>query len=291
MIIVEVSGVGRTGLLAAITRGELFAGLCVLGFANGIFGWVRATIVEDGVAAAVFGTFGISILAWVAFVACPALLLRAPQEPPARADIAMAGFAAVAFMVPVGTLSWVALTSLALYILCDRTAPRTPNPLPFMQRGAWILLATTVAMFWAPWLVAAVGGPILRLEAVLAGWVSGLPRVGNTVRFADGTGYLWIEPACSSLNNVSVVLLCWTLFAQSRGLRWSFGSIGWCLLACFAAIGINAARIGTMALYPEYTDLTHGRGSWGTEVANWGTIAAAVGICALGTQHRHVLRP
>ena len=288
----EGRGVGCVWLERSLpARPELFAGLCILGFANGIAGRVHLSVIRDGVAVALANTFSISAVVWIAFVACPMLLLRIPREAPTRADLTMAACALGAFMLPLDPLSWVALTMLALYILRDTLLAFTrcrPEPLSFAHRGAWVLLATTVVMLWAKLLLAIASNMILRLDAILVGWLSGTRRVGNTVQFADGAGAIWIEPPCSSVANVSLAVLCWTLFAQARGLRWTMANAGWCLLACLAVVGINAARIGSMALNRDQFDLIHG--PMGTTIVSWLTVAAMVGICALGTRQGSLSR-
>ena len=169
------------------SRPELFAGLCILGFANGIAGRVHFSVIRDGAALALANTFSISAIVWIALVACPVLLLRAPREPPTGADLTIAACALAAFMLPLDPLSWVALTMLALYILRDTLFACTkfrPGPVSFAHRGAWVLLATTVVMLWAKLLLAIASDMVLRLDAILVGWFSGTRRVGNLDRAA-----------------------------------------------------------------------------------------------------------
>jgi hypothetical protein len=278
----ESRGAGHAGVLAGLSRAELFAGLSILGFANGIAGRLHHAVLQDGAVAALISTFNISAVVWVAFFACPALLLRAPREPPVQADLIVAACAFGAFMLPIGPLSWIALTGLALYLLRDSFARRGGQPPSPLHRGAWILLATTGAMFWGRVLLLTASGPVLGTDAILVSWLTGMAHLGNTVQFADGTGYVWIAPFCSSLANVSLAILCWVLFAQFRGLRWSFGNAGWCLLACLSVTAINITRISLMVLHREHFDLIHG--PIGAAVASWLSIAATVGVCALGTR-------
>lgn len=209
------------------------------------------------------------------------MLLRAPREPLTRTDSIVAACALGAFALPLGSASWVALTGLALYLLRDAVALRGCSPSP-VHRGAWVLLAITGAMFWGRLLLSSASGPILGADALLVGRLAGTETVGNTVRFADGAGYVWIAPGCSSLANISLAILCWVLFAQSRGFGWSLGGVGWCLLACLCVVAINVARIGLMVLYREHFDLIHG--PTGATVASWLSVAAVLGVCLYGTR-------
>jgi hypothetical protein len=272
----------HAGLLVGLSRTELFASLCILGFANGIVDRVHGAVMADGAAAALMITFNISAIVWIAFFVCPLLLLRAPRKPLDRADLIVAAGALATFMLPLGPLNWIALSGLALYILRDSFALRGRQPLSPAHRGAWILLATTGVMFWGRLLLSSASGPVLEADALLIGWIAGTEQVGNTVRFADGEGYIWIEPGCSSLTNVSLAILCWVLFTQSRGLRWSFGNTAWCLLACLCVVAINITRISLMVLHREHFELIHG--VTGTTIASWLSVAAMLGICAFGTR-------
>ena len=71
-----VSNVGQT-----FRRGEFFAGLFILGFSNGIFERITWAIEKGTIENAVLGTFGISVLVWVACFIAVSLLLRQPPEP------------------------------------------------------------------------------------------------------------------------------------------------------------------------------------------------------------------
>jgi hypothetical protein len=284
----ESDGAGRAGLSVALARTDLFAALCILGFANGSVGRVQGAVLYDGAAAALFETFNISAIVWVAFLVCPTMLLRAPREAPRRADLIVSAGVLTPILLPFAPLSWVALTGLALYMLCDVLAAGGRQP-PFpMQRAGWILLATTGAMFWGRLLLFAASSPILGADAQLVGWLAGTETVGNTVRFAGAEGYVVIAPYCSSLANISLAILCWVLFAQWRGLGWSWRNAVWCLLACFSVVAINVTRIGLMVLHEGKFDLIHG--PIGATIASWLSMAAVLGICAWGTRHARLAR-
>jgi len=117
---------------------------------------------------------------------------------------------------------------------------------------------------------------ILRGDAILVSWVVGTERVGNTIGFADNSGYLYILPACSSLANISLALLGWALFTQTLALRPSVKDVWWCLAACSAVIVINVTRMALIALHPESFELLHG--IVGANIAGFLILAAIVGI-------------
>ena len=269
-------------------RAELFAGLCILGFANGITGRVQGVLDDDGLGAAVVNTFNISALVWAAFIACPLLLLCSPKDRITRTDRIVAACALGAFLFPIAPMSWVALTGLAFYLIWDRGPGPGPRHLSPAYRSGWILLATTGAMFWGRALLLCLSEPILGSDALLISWFTGAERAGNALRFADGNGSLWIAPGCSSLSNVSLAILCWVLVAQSRGLTWSLRNVRWCLTVCFSVIAINVIRIGLMVMHKDYFDLIHGPA--GAAVSNWLIVAVVLAGCLYGTRRGRLAR-
>ncbi|TGD94851.1 hypothetical protein [Methylobacterium nonmethylotrophicum] len=267
---------------AVLTRGGLFAALFGLGFANGMAQSAAGAIQTSGLAEAVLHTFGVSVLVWVAAWLCPLWMLQSRAQPPARGDLIVAAGAIPAFLLPMAWPSWLALTGVALYLL-GAVRP-VPGRSPPLRRAAWVLLALTSTLFWGHLLLVVLGEVLLKADAVLVGWLTGSPRSGNTVQFAAGGGYIWIEEGCSSLSGISLVILCWTLFSQARGARWTPAGLSWCALACLVVTLINVSRMGLMVLYRDRYDLLHG--PVGAGVAGWLTLAAIVGLCACGARGR-----
>lgn len=255
----------------AVRRGEFFAGLFILGFCNGIFAAIAWQIDKGTIENAILDTFGISVLVWVACFIAVSLLLRQPQEPVTRNDLILGAAVIAGVLVPSAKLSWIALTGLGLYGLrCfEAGAPA--------RRAAFVILAVTVPMFWSRLVFATLSDWILQADAILVGLIVGTERVGNTVGFAGNPGYyLVIEPACSSLADVSLAVLGWALFTQALARRPSLKDVWWCLAACAAVIVINVTRIALIGLHREHFELLHG--SVGAGVASFLALAAIVGI-------------
>lgn len=267
----------RTFTAARFSRNELFVGLVAVGFANGISERVGKTVTEAGITAALASTFDISVIVWVAWGLCIVFLLRSPVQPVSRSDGIVTVFTLMAVVVPVAPLSWLALTGLALHILW--TSPRAS----LSHRAAWILLAVTVPMFWTRLLFAALSDTILQADAVLVARLMGTYRVGNAIQFVDGSGYLWIAPACSSLANMSLAVLCWVTATKVVHHRGSMRDIGWIALSLLAVVAINVSRISLIGFYPAYFDLIHG--PVGATVASWLILGTTVTICLLAVQH------
>lgn len=260
-----------------VSRNELFAGLVLLGFANGISGRVISSVVENGITAALLGTFDISVIVWSAGAISILFLLRGPVQPVTAFDWVITTCLLVALLVPVAPLSWLALTGLAIHIM--RSSPRSS----FLHRGACILLAMTVPTFWGRLLFATLSDLILQGDATLVGWLVGTPRLGNAIQFADGSGYLWIAPACSSLANISLAVLCWVTIAKALNHPGSVQDVGWVVVACAAVVVINVTRISLIGLHPEQYELIHG--PIGSAVAGWTILGVTLGICLLGVRH------
>lgn len=255
------------GIDVSLVRGEFFAGLFILGFANGIF---EPAIAQGTVWSAVSTAFGISVLVWVACWIAVSLLVCLPKEPVARNDVIVGIGFAVAVLVPSTPASWIALTILGLYIQrCFE--PGSPG-----RRAAFVILAITVPMFWSRLVFAMLSDLILQADAILASLIVGTERIGNTFRFAGNQGYLFIGPPCSSLANVSLAVLGWVLFTQALTRRLSLMDVFWCLAACSAVIAINVTRIALIGLHREHFDLLHGAA--GANIASFLTLAAIVGI-------------
>lgn len=259
---------------APVTRGLLFGGLAIVGFVNGISERVTEQIAGSGVATALFNTFGVSAVVWAAAAVALWLLAQAPREAPTRMDFAAAAVASIAFLLPVPSLAWLAITGLAAWLVWT-SPPRGP-----MRRAAVVLAAMTVPMLWARILFASFSNTILGVDAKLVGWLVGTQSTGNTVPFANGNGVLFLEPACSSLTNVSLALLCGVLFVKAYDRPWSRSIVGATLLACFVTIAINVFRIALIGVFPDHYTLIHG--TTGAMAAEWATILAVLAIYTTG---------
>src|SRR4051794_20513112 len=85
-------------LRLSLCRNELFAGLVVVGFTNGITNRVVWSVAENGITAALLGTFDISVIVWSALIISVTFALRGPVQPITRSDLIVAGCAIAAFL-------------------------------------------------------------------------------------------------------------------------------------------------------------------------------------------------
>lgn len=258
-----------------VDRGLLFAGLTFIGFANGISHRVVAAV-RDNPEQAFLTTFDIGAVAWIALFASIYLIARTGGGTASRTDLMAAGAALLAFLTPAAPFAWIALTCTAPYV-----ALTSPKHSP-QRRGAWILLALTVPLFWSRAAFALASDGLLRIDAVLASLLLGTPSRGNSIAFLDGWGYFWVAPPCSSLANVSLALLCWVLMTQALDRRDTgrLHGLRYCLLACAAVVAINVLRLVLTGISHRNYEILHG--SLGSLAFGWLIFGITLAICFHG---------
>ena len=224
------------GLLAAlrasISRNEFFAGLYIIGCANGLLGRALQSLTFEGWEGAV-SAIDINVVVLFACFAGISAVLQGGRDELRPFDIAIACFFLILVSLPVFPLSWVAVTGLGAYILlfANEDADR--------RRGAIILLAVTVPMLWSRLLFQLFGKIILDIDAHLVSSLLGTQRTGNVVGFSDGSGQMVVLPACSSLANMSLAFLCWVSISQWAKHRWSPSDLLWSSLACGSVVAVQ----------------------------------------------------
>ena len=91
---------------------------------------------------------------------------------------------------------------------------------------------------------------------------------------------LFLEPACSSLTNMSLALLCGVAIVKLYDLPWSSAVVRVVAAACFTTAVINVIRISSIGLFPGYYDMIHG--PVGVSASEWTTNLAVAAIYARG---------
>jgi len=263
----------RRGLVAA--RDEFFAGLYILGCANGLLGRFIQSLHFDGWTGAILAVDVNVIVLFAAFAGVSAMLGEEKDEI-RTADFAIAVIFLGLVSLPIFPLSWVAVTGLSLYILLFANGGSE------RRRGALILLAMTVPMLWSRLLFQFFAKTILDVDATLVAWLLGTERVGNMVGFADGSGYMVVLPACSSLANMSFAFLCWVSITQWAKHRWSAMDLVWSSLACASVIIVNVTRISLMGVSRAHYEAIHNQ--WGDLVVNSLMLGLMIGFSVLGAR-------
>ena len=262
-------------MASELPRGEYFGWLFILGCVNGLTSRIIQSVDRLGWAGAFFNTFEISLIIWISCIAGIIFIVRDRTTGLSSLELCLgAGFVVLVFL-PIGPLSWLAVTGLSLYLLvCTDVAT--------CRRGASILLATTVPMLWSRMLFRFFANLILGADAALVSWFLGTERSGTIVEFADRSGDLVILPACSSLANVSLAFLCWIALSQLVCHKKSVYDFFWCLLACGAVIAVNVTRMAISGLSQWHYATFHG--PWGDALTNITILGLIVGISALGVR-------
>jgi hypothetical protein len=258
----------------SLTRNEFFAGLYILGCLNGLGGAIfQAASSGD------WAIREVNVIVWFAFMAGVSLLLgeRSDTAKPIKSmDIAVALLFLGLIALPADVMSWVAVTGLSLYVLlfARESGPRI--------RGATILLALTVPMLWSRVLFALFAKFFLEIDATLVAWFLGTTKTGNILRFADNSGDLVIMPACSSMANVSLALLCWVTATQWTDHRWSPWDILWCGVVCSSVVAINVTRITVEGLSHWHWATFHS--PMGDMIVGTAILIFTVGLTVLGVR-------
>src|ERR1700678_4410254 len=148
-----------TAFQSLMPRSEYFAALCILGIVNGI-GW-RAiqSVASQGLAEAVFSTFDVSAVVWIACAIATGFLLEDRGDSVTKIDMAVGGAFLVLVALPIGSASWFALTALGLYLVLIAGAATA------RWRGAIILIAITIPMLWSKVLFRFFSEFILQIDA------------------------------------------------------------------------------------------------------------------------------
>jgi hypothetical protein len=261
--------VPRRGLLAAMPRNEFFAGLYILGCANGLVGRAILTFNLEGWTGAVVG-FELNVIVLFACFAGVYLMVsnNYNRDQIRSLDLVVALVFLGLVIIPIYALSWVAVTGLSLYILFFA------NDGSERKRGALILLALAVPMLWSRLLFQFFARPLLELDATMVTWFLGTERIGNLVRFGDNSGYMLITPACASWANISYAFLCWIAVTQWANHRWTSIDLLWSSLACASVVAVNVARIAVTGLsYGHYQAIHNDYGE---------VVLSTIFICLIG---------
>ena len=261
--------------LESITRNEFFAVLYILGCANGLLGRIIQSIQFSNWEGAITG-IDINAIVLLACFAGISLIIEKDGEPVRRWDVVVAIPFLLLVSLPIFPLSWVGVTGLSLYILifANANADRV--------RGTLILLALTAPMLWSRLLFQLFAKPILDIDASLVALLLGTDRTGNMVRFLDNSGYMVVLPACSSLANMSMALLCWVTITQWAGHRWVAKDVFWAGLACLSVITVNVTRISLMGWSHSHYEYIHS--TWGDLITNSIMLALMVAVTVLGAR-------
>ena len=272
------------GVRRSVSRDQFFTGLFILALVNGLAARASQGLSHFDLSALGAAALGVSAVVWFACFAALSLVLRKTGDEAVKTVDGFLGFAVLFLVaVPIKELSWFALAALALYVIWTSQAGST------MRRGALIFLAITVPMCWGPLSLHAFAQPFLWTDALFVSNLIGTEQTGNLVKFADGSGYFQIFPACSSYHNMSLAFLAWISASQFVERKWSPMDLVWCLLAALSVFAVNVTRIGLIGLYRDHFETIHG--PFGSTVADCLSLSLILAICLLGVRREIFARP
>ena len=126
--LISSNELGRLGTLfrqTPLSRGEFFAALFLIACVNALASRVIQSVSEEGLAAALLSTFGVSVIVFIACCVGITFIFHDRSDAIRNSDLA-AGipFLAIAAL-PFDKSSWFAVTGLALYIItCTKRGSR-----------------------------------------------------------------------------------------------------------------------------------------------------------------------
>lgn len=259
---------------AIFNKPRLMSFILILLFSNALLFRVANGIVLNGFLPSIADTFGVSALVWFGAY----LSIKYASEIEAREstflDKVVLSLALIVCVLPIGPLTWVFISVAAIYFI------RTSKVGSKQYRSGWIALSLTIPMFWSHRLFSLFSGFFLSIDASMVAKITGTERVANLVAIPGGGGYLQIAAPCSSMANLSLAVLCWSIFTQLRNLQWHPRNIAWCGLSCILVMGINVTRISLIGFYPQHYEMLHG--GIGATVAGWTTLVVIVYVSYVG---------
>jgi len=259
----------------SLPRRDLLAGLVILGCVNGLAAKVIDEVYQHGWVDSLFGTTNISVIVWASCFAGVSLISRDRSGEANLVDFAVGAAFLLLVVLPIGSLNWLALAGLCIYIIVSSDCVST-------RQGAVVLLATTIPMLWTPFLLRVFGSWILALDASLVGRILGTHRAGNVVEFADSSGELVVLPPCSSLANVSLAMLCWVTISRSVDHKSRPYDVLWCAAACGCIVAVNVIRMAMMAQSESLYDSIHSESS--NAITSAIMLTLIISICLLGVR-------
>lgn len=266
----------REGLTWGFARNELFFIVFLALSTSAIWTIAQSSVYRNGWVHAIFSTFDASALLWIGFFVALRFSWNATATECRSLDGLVAVGVILACLLPVGAAIWIVITVVSLYFILT-----SDNADP-MHKGAWVFFAMSFPLFWGRRIFNLFTDYVLSMDAYLVSMVTQTQRTGNLVAMPGGEGFLQIAAACSSMSNVSLAVLCWTLFTQSNNVGWHPRNILWCLAACLSVIALNIGRIAVIGFFPHYYGFLHD--GFGVTIFSWIAALVCIGVCYVGTR-------
>jgi len=266
----------RTHWGEAVGRAGVFACAGVLATANALADRIIGPS-DSPMILRILDLGGISAVIWFAMFAALIIGFQADREPLRKSDWPILLIVLACTLVPVTWVARAALVLCAAYLFVT-SRPREPT-----RRAALVLLALTGTLVWGPLIMSLFAGPVLSLDAHIAGWVIGSPVNANMVKFVASDRIYIIAMGCSSIHNMSLAIVLWCTAVALFDLK-----VDWRLLLVGAAMMgvtfvLNVARLSAIGRFPDYFDFLH-MGA-GAVLFGWAALIGMALLAGLGVNN------
>ena len=202
-------------------------------------------------------------LGW--YVVFRLLTESAPERSASGLDLTVGFAVCLINFLPGRSAAGIAVTVLAAYLLATTAANEK------LRAAAAVLLGLSLNSAWGPKFLELFAYHLVRVDAALVGSALMItwPEViwnGNIVGTRNGHSII-VYASCSSLQNISLGLLCWVSIKSLVRTHWLRADIWIGLLVCAVVVLLNVSRLYLTALSPEQYAYWHG--GFGEEIYLW----------------------
>ena len=189
----------------------------------------------------------------------------APERSASGLDLTVGFAVCLINFLPGRSAAGIAVTVLAAYLLATTAADEK------LRAAAAVLLGLSLNSAWGPKFLELFAYHLVRVDAALVGSALMItwPEViwnGNIVGTRNGHSII-VYASCSSLQNISLGLLCWVSIKSLVRTHWLRADIWIGLLVCAVVVLLNVSRLYLTALSPEQYAYWHG--GFGEEMYLW----------------------
>lgn len=258
-----------------VPRGAAYTACCAVAALNARFYIMAASATDAGAGVAALRLFNVSALVWFALFAAWSITRQGGGQSGAwqRGDAAVLTGTLLASLLPFPFLAAVAGLLAPLWLCLG--ARRASSE----WRAGLVLAAVGLQLIGGRLFLLLFGDVILWADTALVGWAAATDAAGNMLTRPDGTNLI-VSSGCSSVHNVSLALLGWVALVQLVRLRTDRRLLVYVAASVAAMIALNAARIVSLAWFPEHFDMLH-HGTGGA-MFGWAALLVFAAIAAAG---------
>ena len=207
-----------------------------------------------------------SVFFYVGWYAVLRLLYESPAGLTAsRLDLGVGFAVCLINFLPGRSTAGVAATILAAYLFATSAGDNK------IRGAAAVLLGLSLNSAWGPKLLELFAYHLVRIDAALVGsalritWPDAMWSE-NVVGIQEGHSII-VYSSCSSLQNISLGLLCWVSVKSLVRPHWLRSDVWIALSVCVVVTLLNISRLYLTALSPEH--YTYWHGGFGEQIFLW----------------------